>query len=61
MKKSSGGGKFATSRPLKGPGSEPEMSAMIGGVGNSVRKLSAAKKNKGNYAGHFNRGGAVRK
>lgn len=51
---SSGGGRNATTRPLKGPGSDPVMSAMVGGVGNRTTNPSAKK-----GAQAFNRGGMV--
>lgn len=54
MKKSSGGGKNATSRPLKGPGDRPQLSAMIGGISNQP---SGGKAGKGMKT--FNRGGAT--
>ena len=49
-----GDGKGATTRPLKGPGTLPALSAMIGGVSNRPTNPSAKK-----GAATFNKGGAV--
>jgi len=45
MKKTtqSGGGRGAKTKPLNGPGSEPMMSALIGGVGNKTTVKSSKK------------------
>lgn len=43
MKKTSGGGKKASSKPLPAAGSQPQLSAMIGGVSNGAKVKSSKK------------------
>lgn len=54
MKKQSGGGRHATTRPLNGPGSNPIRSAMVGGISNT-KGIPSAKKGMPS----FNKGGRV--
>lgn len=54
-KKQSGGGKQVSTRPLNGPGSEPGLSAMVGGIANRKGNPSAKKGTTS-----FNRGGRVK-
>jgi hypothetical protein len=61
----SGGGKFSRSKPLKGPGTLPITSAMIGGISNRTTTPSFKKTGRtdsfcgGGVAGGFKNSGMV--
>jgi hypothetical protein len=57
MNKGHGGGRNVKVTTLKGPGTLPETSALIGGVSNRTTNPSAKKTSK---TGHFNKGGRAK-
>ena len=57
MNKGHGGGRGVKVTTLKGPGTLPETSALIGGVANRPGNPSAKKTSK---TGHFNKGGRAK-